>query len=128
MQARAESLMFDVFDAFEPGARVVDPTDNMEKPGYTAKGSTPGKIQSHARQGDTQTRYIKVGETERPVLEAALHIPISATLPTAGQFGVGWEYVCTASVDAGNVGRRFLVVECPSKTFATARRLSVVEL
>lgn len=128
MQTRAESLFLDEFDAFEPGAQAVAATDGMEKPGYTARGSTPGKFQSHAREGDTQTRYVKVGETERPVLEGALHIPIRATLPTAGLFGVGWEYECTASVDAANVGRRFLVVEVPSKTFATARRLSVVEL
>ncbi|HET7689330.1 MAG TPA: DUF6093 family protein [Nocardioidaceae bacterium] len=128
MQARAESLMVDEFDAFEPGARGVDATDGMEKPGYTPQGSTVGKIQSHAREGDTQNRYVQVGETERPVLEAALHIPITATVPTPGLFGVGWEYECTASVEAANVGRRFLVVEVPSKTFATARRLSVVEL
>jgi hypothetical protein len=65
------------------------------------------------------------------VLRAGLHIPISSDLPTAGDRGVGWEYEVTA-IDSFDdptlLGRRFLVVNAPAKSFATARRLDVVEV
>jgi hypothetical protein len=52
-------------------------------------------------------------------------------VPTAGDQGIGWEYLCTAvgaHDDPTLLGRRFLVVNAPAKSFATARRLDVVEV
>jgi hypothetical protein len=52
-------------------------------------------------------------------------------VPTAGDQGIDWEYLCTAvgaHDDPTLLGRRFLVVNAPAKSFATARRLDVVEV
>ena len=106
--------------------------DGYEVPAYASEGSTPGKVQGgSAATADAATRTVEVGGVVRPVLEAGLHIPISADLPTAGLYGVGWEYEVTAVGaydDPTLLGRRFLVVSAPAKSFATARRLDVVEL
>ena len=113
------------FTAYAPNGTTTD-GNGYEIPAWTSQGSTKGKIQSQARQGDTQTRTVVIGDTERPVMSGGLHIPISATLPS-----VGWEYECTAIgalSDPSLLGRRYRVVEVPAKTFATARRLDVVEV
>jgi hypothetical protein len=119
----AEAEFVDTFAAYSPAGTTTD-ANGYEVPAFTAQGSTPGKIQSRARQGDTQTRTVRVGDVDRPALEGGLHISISAPVPT-----IGWEYVQTA-VGAGSdpalLNRRYRVVEVPAKTFATARRLDVV--
>jgi len=95
-------------------------------------GETAGKFQGPSRaSADAYARPVTVGGVARLVLEGALHIPIGAAVPRAGQPGVGWEYECTAvgpDSDPSLLGRRFLVVGVPAKTFATARRLDVVEV
>lgn len=121
----AESLMADTFTAFEPTAATTGP-DGLKVAAFIDRGATPGKVQSPSRQGDTQTRYVSVGHIERPILAGGLHIPISATLPSPG-----WEYECTAvgaASDPSLLGRRWRVVEVPAKSYATARRLDVVEV
>lgn len=98
---------------------------------YATEGTTAGKVQASAGS-DTPTRMVRIGDVERPVLAGGLHIPISADLPVAGeQLGKGWEYAVTAvgaTDDPALLGRRYLVVGVPAKSFATARRLDVVEL
>lgn len=98
---------------------------------YATEGTTRGKVAATAG-ADTPTRTVRIGEVERPVLMGGLHIPISADLPVAGeQRGKGWEYAVTAvgvADDPSLLGRRYLVVGVPGKSFATARRLDVVEL
>jgi len=105
--------------------------DDIEVQVYADEEPTFGKVQGGSQStSDTATRYVKVGGVERPVLAAGLHIPISAVVPKAGDRGVGWEYECTAVTDPADqalVGRRYLVVNVPAKTYATARRLDVVE-
>lgn len=137
MQAAAESLMKITFRVYVPGEPVVG-LDGYETTPYTSAGLVKGKLQATSAQGgDTNQRYLRIGGVARPVLEGALHIPISARVPVASQErGVGWEYEISAldpdgscRVDPALVpGRRFLVVEVPAKSFATARRLSVVEV
>jgi len=121
MQARAESLFVDTFAAYSPNGTTTD-ANGYQVPAFASQGSTPGKIQSRALQGDTSVRTVRVGDVERPVLEGGLHIPISAPVPA-----IGWEYVCTAAgSDPALLNRRYRVVDVPAKTFATARRLDVV--
>lgn len=132
-RADAEALMVDTYTAYEPqpGVRTVDPTNGMERQAYTNRGTTLGKTQARSREGDVQTRYVRIGGTDRPVVQGGLHIPISATVPTAGDYGAGWEYECTEISeisDPAELGSRYLVVEVPSKTHDTARRLDVVKL
>lgn len=130
-RAAAERQMLDTFAAYAPSGRAVDPGTGMEGPGYTPRGTTHGKLQSQSRQGDTNTRTATVGSLERPVVEGGLHIPLSAPVPVAGAEGVGWEYECTDVAPASDpalVGRRWRVVDAPAKSFATARRLDVVEI
>lgn len=130
LRAEAEATHQDTFTPHVPGARTTG-ADGMEAPAYTTGTPVKGKIQSRARQGDTQARTVRVGEVELPVIEAGLHISLSAAVPTAGKFGVGWEYEMTIAgrnTDASLVGSRWLVVDAPAKSNATARRLDVVQL
>lgn len=120
--------------AYSPDPDATDPdADGYEVLGYSDEGPTFGRVQSAGQSGsDTPTRLISIGGVERPVLSGGLHIPVSATIPTAGeQRGVGWEYVVTAigpADDPALLGRRYLVVGVPAKSHATARRLDVVEV
>ena len=129
-QLAAEALMGDTFTAYSPNGTTT--VNGLKVPAYANQGSTPGKVQAGSQQGgDTNTRTVTVGGVERPVIESGLHLPIDAPVPVAGDRGRGWEYVCTA-VGAGSdpelVGRRYLVVGVPAKSYATARRLDVVEV
>ncbi|HET8614286.1 MAG TPA: DUF6093 family protein, partial [Actinomycetales bacterium] len=101
-------------------------------------GSTSGKVQGTSGK-DTATRTVRVGEIDRPVLDAGLHIPLAAfgngtevvASEQRGYPGGAWEFVVTAVGsldDAGLLGRRYMVVGCPAKSYATARRLDVVEV
>jgi hypothetical protein len=116
------------FAAYSPGGTTYD-ADGYPTSGYTSEGSTFGKLAG--RGPDTQARTVTIGDSERLVVEGGLHIPISAPIPAAGEYGVGWEYVCTAvgpGMDPALVGKRWLVVDAPVKSYATARRLDVVEV
>lgn len=100
---------------------------------YIDEGVTIGKFQAPPRHGrDSGDRQVRTGDSERPVLESGLHIPIGATVPAPGtQRGVGWEYEVEAVGEADDpalLGARFLVVSVPVKSFATARRLDVAQV
>lgn len=132
LRAQAESMMTLTLAAYSPNGFTED-AEGYEVPAFTPEGSTFGKVQGGSQAGkDTPTQYVTIGSVRRPVLEAGLHIPIGAKVPTAGeQRGTGWEYEITALGpldDPALLGRRYLVVEVPAKSKATARRLSVVEL
>lgn len=118
--------------AYSPAATTADP-DGFEIPAFTSEGTTLGKVQGSSQAGkDTPSRYVSIGGVDRPVLSAGLHIPIGAPVPVASeQVSVGWEYEVTAlgpADDPALLGRRYLVVGVPAKSFATARRLDVIEL
>lgn len=129
-QARAESLFGCTFAAYSPNGTTT--VDGLEVQAYAAQGTTSGKVQGGSSSTqDTATREVTVGGVSRPVLVGGLHIPVSAPVPVAGDLGVGWVYHCTAAVapaDVALMGRWFLVVNAPAKTYATARRLDVVEV
>lgn len=125
LREQAESGFGDTFTAYSPNGTTTD-ADGIKVPAFASQGSTPGKIQARTRQGDTNTRTVRVGDVDRPVLEGGLHIPIGATVPS-----VGWEYACTAVgalSDPALLNRRYRVVDVPAKTYATARRLDVVQI
>lgn len=125
----AESLMDLTLAAYSPNEETVD---GLKVRTFADEGETRGKVQSGSQAGqDAATRSVKVGGTDRPVMEAGLHIPISSSVPVAGDRGIGWEYVVTAigpASDPSLLGRRFLVVGVPAKSYATARRLDVCEV
>ncbi|KAB2808316.1 hypothetical protein F9L07_22640 [Pimelobacter simplex] len=135
MQARAQSLMTLTLAAYSPTGLTKD-ADGYDVPTFTFEGQTFGKVQAGAQAGgDTPTRYIKIGGTDRPVLASGLHVPITAKLPNPGeergQVGGAWEYVVLAvgsDADLALLGRRYMVVAVPVKSYATARRLDVIEL
>lgn len=124
--------MSDTFTAYSPtGDPATDP-DGMETLEYYAQGTTLGKITGGSRQSsDTAVREIRVGGVSRQVVEGGLHIPVDAPSPTGGDLGEGWEYELTAvgpSTPADLLNSRWLVVDAPSKSYMTARRLDVVRL
>ena len=106
--------------------------DSNDDPIFVAQTQHAGKVQAGSRAGGGgATRFVRVGGVELPVMSAGLHIPIGAPVPRADeQAGIGWEYVVSAVGDADPVllGRRYRVVGVPAKSFATARRLDVVEV
>lgn len=118
------------FTAYSPNGFTT--VSNLQVPAYASEGLTAGKVQGGtASTRDPVTRTVTIGGVVRPVLEGGLHIPISATVPMAGDRGIGWEYLCTAvgpNDDPALLNRRYLVVSVPAKSFATARRLDVVEV
>lgn len=131
-RAAAERRMRDRFAVFSPtGHTVQDEDTGLEEPVYQIEEPVYGRVSGAARTGDTQTRMVNVGGVDRPVLEGGLHIPIAADVPAAGLQGQGWEYECIGlgpTSDPSLLGRRYLVVESPAKSDATARRLDVVEV
>lgn len=117
---------------YEPAGTTTD-ADGYEVLAYTSRGSTFGKVQGSSQSTrDAATRYVTIGAVKRPVLESGLHIPIDALVPVAGeQRGIGWEYEVTglgSADDPALFGCRYLVVAVPAKSYATARRLDVVEV
>lgn len=123
-QRRAEALMTLTLAAYSPGGKTTD-ADGMEVSGWTSEGSTFGKLQGSTSK-DAVTRSVSVGDVERPVIDEGLHIPVSAPVPD-----IGWQYEVTSvggGADPALMGRRFQVVSAPAKSFATARRLDVVEV
>lgn len=128
----ARRLMTLTLTPYAPAGVTLD-GDGYEVQAYEAQSPHAGKVQGGSSSvEDTATRSVTIGGIARPVLSGGLHIPIDAPVPLAGQQrGVGWEYEITA-VGAGDdpalLGRRFLVVGVPIKSFATARRLDVVEV
>lgn len=124
MRARADGMFLDTFTAYAFETITID---ELQVQDWVGQGATSGKIAGPSAQaGDTNTRTVTVGGVERPVVEGGLHIPLSAPLPA-----IGWEYVCTAVGDASDpalLNRRWRVVDVPAKSYATARRLDVVEV
>jgi hypothetical protein len=123
LRREAEATMQDTFTAY---AYAWTKIDGLEEQTWTPQGTTRGKVSGRSRQGDTNTRTEDVGGVERPVVDGGLHIPLDAPVPERG-----WEYVCDAvgpASDPSLVGRRWRVVDVPAKSFATARRLDVVEV
>lgn len=130
-RADAISTYTSTFAAFAPGGMTGQP--GQQKPGWTPKGTTVGKTQSGGRQSsDTGTRSVNIGGVEYEVLERGLHIPLTAYV-VAGvlQLRPGWEFQCTAigdGVDPAQLNRRWHVVNVPTKSFPTGRRLDVAEV
>lgn len=124
-QRAAERLMTLRLSAFSPNGTTT--VNGKETPAFAAEGSTVGKVAGGSKSSaDPVTRTVTIGQVEVPVLQGGLHIPLSARVPD-----VRWEYVVTAvgaGADPALLGRRFRVVSVPAKSFATARRLDVVEV
>ncbi|WP_254070059.1 DUF6093 family protein [Pimelobacter simplex] len=135
LRQQAESMMTLTLAAYSPAGLTKGP-DGYDVPRFDPEGQTFGKVQAGAQAGgDTPTRYGKIGGTDRPVLAGGLHIPITAKIPNPGeqrgQVGGAWEYEITAigpADDPALLGRRYMVVGVPAKSYATARRLDVIEL
>lgn len=122
-QQRAEALMLDTFEATATERTRVD---GFMQDTTVPKGTTRGTVSGRSREGDTNTRTAVVGGVERPVIEGGLRIPLGAPVPA-----IGWEYQLTIlgpSTDPALLGRRWRVVDVPAKSYATQRRLDVVEV
>jgi hypothetical protein len=133
LRTEAEATYQDTFTAYRPDATATATDANgFEVPGYATAGTTPGKVAGPSAQSrDTNARTVTIGGSERPVIEGGLHVPVSAPVPATGEYGTGWEYVLTALgplTDPSLLNSRWLVVDAPAKSYATARRLDVVRL
>lgn len=125
--------MADTFRPYSPNpSATTTDAEGFKVPGYTAETITFGKIAGPSLQsGDTVARTVTIGGMERRVVSGGLHIPSTAVTPVAGEYGVGWEYVLTnlgQRTDPSLLNSRWLVVDAPAKSYATARRLDVVRL
>jgi hypothetical protein len=128
-QRAAESLMTVTLAAYSPNGTTV--VNDQKVPAFASQGTTRGKVSGQSAQAtDPYTRMVTIGEVEVPVLQGGLHIPLSSPIPNE-QPGHQWEYVVTALGpvdDPALLGRRYRVVSVPAKSYATARRLDVVEV
>jgi hypothetical protein len=123
--------MRDTFTAYSPGGSTT--VNGFEVPGYTSQGTTTGKVAGSSMQArDTATRTVTVGGVELLVVEGGLHIPISATVPVAGEYGTGWEYLLSTlgeDTPASLLNSRWLVVGGTTpKSHQTALRLDVARI
>lgn len=117
--------------AYSPSDTLTTNAEGFEVPGYAPEGTTVGKVAGASRDSDTNARSEQIGGVDRPVVQGGLHIPIGAPVPTMGRYRLGWEYVVTAvgpSDDPALLDSRWLVVDSPAKSRATARRLDVIRL
>lgn len=123
--------MTDTFTAYAKTGTTTD-AEGFQVPTYTAQGTTLGRVAGPSTQSrDTNARTVTIGGVERLVVSGGLHIPIAADAPIAGEYGTGWEYVLTELgplTDPSLLDSRWLVVDAPAKSYATARRLDVVRL
>jgi hypothetical protein len=121
----ADRLMTDAFAAYAPNGTTTD-ADGMTVPAFIAKGATFGRLHAGVRLQSVAATTTTVGGVERPVYDGGIRIPVSAPAPA-----VGWEYQMTAAgpaTDPSLVGRRWHVVGVQADSYATARRLNVVEV
>lgn len=124
--------------AYSPTGETTTDEHGYDVPEYAFEGETPGKVQSGSQAGsDGATKYVNVGGVERPVIEGGLHIPLDRFLfnglliVASEQRGQAWEFEVVAvgpADDPALLGRRYMVVSVPAKSYATARRLDVVEV
>jgi hypothetical protein len=132
LRTEAEARMVDTFAPYSPSGTTTTDAEGFEVPGYHPQATTPGRIAGPSAQSrDTNARMVTIGGMERPVVTGGLHIPVSSDMPTAGEYGTGWEYVLTdlgSFTDPSLLNSRWLVVDAPAKSDATARRLDVVRL
>jgi hypothetical protein len=130
-QRAAEAAMTLTLTAYSPNGYTTD-GDGLQVRAFANEGATRGKVQgSSSSVADAGTQYVTIGGVSRAVMRAGVHLPVASDLPVAGDQGIGWEYAVTAlgpDDDPSLLGRRFLVVGVPAESFATARRLDVVEV
>lgn len=134
-QAMAEGLMTLEVTPYapKPGGGTEKDEHGYDVPAFDEQPPHAAKVQAASSSGkDSHTRYVKVAGVDRPVIEGGLHIALSDPVPVASeQRGKGWEYEVTGLGpvdDPALLGKRYLVVWVPVKSYATARRLDVVEL
>lgn len=135
MQARARETHTLTIQWYSPGGLSAAGSDGMRRRTGTPEGKSRGKMQALATIPgvDPVSRMVKIGDTEVPVLEGGLHIPVGDMLDGAGQLRIrdGWEGVVVRLGpydDPPLFGKRFRVVGIPEKSFVTARRLDVVDV
>lgn len=130
-QADAEADMLDTFAAFAPGPPGRN-ADGYSIDTWLPRGTTAGKTQGPSRGRDTEARTVRVGGADLTVIQGGLHLPVSAFLGDTGLLlEPGWQLQCTRigpATDPAQLGRRWHVVEVPTKARLSARRLDVVEV
>lgn len=120
----AESLMSDTFTAYEPNGTTT--VNEQETAAFTPKGRTSGRLRVTQRVDTTPARFVTIGGVEAAVVNGGLRIPLSAPVPE-----VYWEYqLVTAGpdTDPALVGTRWRVEGVQADSYATARRLNVVQV
>lgn len=130
----AVAQMVDTFTAYKPTA---GKSGNFDVTTYVDQGTTLGKV-GGSSGGDPVTRTLTIGDSRVPIIEGGLQIPLDAfvvngaiQIVSSEQRGTAWEFECTAvgpATDPALLGRRFMVVNLPVKSNATARRMDVVEV
>lgn len=134
LQRAAESEFTLTLTWFSPGEKTTG-ADGMERPAPVFEDITTGKAQavSQLPGNDTVSKTVKIGGSEVPVIFGGIHIPVGALFDENGalRVKVGWECQVTATGDHDDpalYGRQYRVVDVPVKSYATARRLDVVDV
>ena len=128
----AVSLMRDVGSVSRPTGRVAqDEATGFEVEVLDPLFTTPLKVSGRSTAGDVTPRTVRVGGVERVVLEGRLHLPVPAADSVAAGLREGdvVEVVTVGPMtDPDVLGARYRVVDFGGGSYATARRVNVVEL
>lgn len=127
LRRQAEALMTDSGVMCRPTGRTAQNADGEEEQVYEDVFASPCKIQGPSTASrDTASRTVNIGGVDRPVIEGGLHIPVDKPATEHG-----WVFELTrvgALSDIRLLGKKYMVVNDPVKSNATARRIDVVEV
>lgn len=137
LRAYAESLM--TLTVLAEGMGLGPDGEGIISKVPVSKGTSCAKVAGGSQAArDGRTRYVTVGGVTRPVLDGGLHLPLDSYL-VGGVLQIvcsedpaeAWRFTVTAAgcgVDPSMIGRKYQAISVPAKSFATARRLDVVEV
>lgn len=125
LRADAETLMVDTITwRRRTGRGAQNEGTGREEPGYETLFTCPCEITGRS-QGEVTGRTVTLGGVEYVVLEGGINIPVATGELRAGDEGVIATVAGTSDTTVGDVYR---IVGFGGRTWATKRRLDVVEL
>lgn len=127
LRADAESVMLDELLVQRPtGRKVQDPVTWLEDAEFADLFTTFGKVAGESGSSDPAPRTVVIGGVERVVIRGGVSVPVSVPEIRSGDrltvIGAGF------GSDPELLGNRYRVVSVPAKSWATQRRLDVVEV
>lgn len=120
----AESLMQDTCTVSRRSGSTK--VDGLDAPAFAQMFTSPCKVAGRSQGGDVSPRTVTVGGVERVVIQGGVHLPVTAEAVREGDRIEVTEI--GSATDPALLGSTWEVVGFAGKSWATARRLDVVEV